>query len=452
MIRCTVMSSAPYQLSITPIVIGGILVATAVPIEFAAYAGWSSTPRFWDFTQNLLLYIPLGIALWREPVWRVGLLATALSIAIEVTQLWGVDRFASAYDVVANALGAVVAASFFHHLAERRRIQGDWMNVTFGRLALAVVVALGILAVWSLPSPPSALAGWDPAYPLLIGNEQTNDRPWNGTIMRLTLAPGAPTGPSVEASGPLGPNHGSTFTSSRRTILLGGPAQTLPRSVSDALAHAVNGSGKLHVAVQMRTDDLTQRGPARIVTFSVDPFHRNFDLGQDGDRLVFRVRTPISGANGQRVRVDSLSVLQSGRNLDVVAAYDGTIARIYADGALVGRSNIAAAGCVIESLCGWAVPSAWAFLGGVFALMALAVLPITTKRGAVIGTLLAGTIPIAVVHFLPQYVLLAGSSRWFPALSLFGAGIVGIAAERSGTTRSVQNEAKPATRSTAKSL
>ncbi len=431
-----IVSRLPYQLSLVPIAVAGILVTTAVPIELGADAGWSSTARLWDLIQNLLLYVPLGIALWHLSLWRVGLLATALSLAIELTQLWGVDRFASAYDVAANAFGAIAASFLFRRVAEQRHIQGNLVSVTAGRLALAVTIALGMLAVWSLPPPSSQLSGWDSSYPLLLGNERTHDRPWNGTITRLMLTSGAVPGPLAKVFGDLG----ATFSSSKSTTLKGGPAQTLPKSVSDALAVAVNASGTFSVAVQMRTDDLSQQGPARIVSFSVDPLHRNFDLGQEGNRLVFRIRNPISGENGQRVRVVSLPVLQPGHDLIVVATYDGMIARIYADGELVGRTNIAAAGCVIEGLCGWAVHSVWAFLGGVCALVALAILPINTTRGAITASLLAGAAPIAVLHFAPQYVLLAGSHGWFPLISLFGAGTVGVAAGTQGRDSAMKGD------------
>ncbi|GIX08127.1 MAG: hypothetical protein KatS3mg115_2530 [Candidatus Poribacteria bacterium] len=45
-------------------------------------------------------------------------------------------------------------------------------------------------------------------------------------------------------------------------------------------------------------DHLENSGPARIVTFSSDPGSRNFTLGQEKNRLIFRLRTPQTGPNG----------------------------------------------------------------------------------------------------------------------------------------------------------
>ncbi len=43
-----------------------------------------------------------------------------------------------------------------------------------------------------------------------------------------------------------------------------------------------------------------QRGPARIVSVSSDSGHRNLTLGQQGDALTIRLRTPSSGYNGEK--------------------------------------------------------------------------------------------------------------------------------------------------------
>lgn len=421
------MQKPAAQLTLIPLAVAGILITTAIPIELGGAAGWSSSLGLWDGIQNLLLYMPLGVALWRQPPGRVALTAGALSLAIEVSQLWGIGRFASPYDVLCNTLGALGAALLCRQLAERRGVRRDRLRVTRGRLVTAVLVAAAILGVWSLPSVSSAPTGWDPAYPVLLGNEVTPDRPWTGEIAWLTLTPVALTPSDLRTSTT---DAGATYATFAPVLLDGGPAQSLPGVVAGGLVRAVTASGQFSVAARIRTDDLTQQGPARIVSFSGDTLHRNFDLGQEKGRLVFRVRTPVSGVNGQRARVVSLPILQPGRYLTVVAAYDGMIARIFVDGTLAGRSNLAAAGCVSGASCGWAVPMLWSILGGVSALVMLTVWPRTRPPVAVALALVAGALPVALMLPMPQYPLLAGSHGWFPALSLFGALTVGIALER----------------------
>ena len=62
-------------------------------------------------------------------------------------------------------------------------------------------------------------------------------------------------------------------------------------------------SHRLEVALRVRPFDLSQTGPARIFTVSQDLWRRNLTLGQEGDRLVLRLRTPSTDADGQPERV-----------------------------------------------------------------------------------------------------------------------------------------------------
>ena len=123
-----------------------------------------------------------------------------------------------------------------------------------------------------------------------------------------------------------------------------------PRQSSRDFARAAMYSNSFTVVTRVATDNIIQDGPARIVSFSTDPFNRNFDLGQEGRQLFFRVRTPVSGANGNRYRTETPPILQAGKETLIVASYDGAVARIYLDGQLCGRSNLAAAGCRIGSM------------------------------------------------------------------------------------------------------
>ena len=70
---------------------------------------------FWvgQVVGNLGLLLPVGllgpIALpWLGRWWRVGLLALAVSAAIETAQLWIPDRSADIDDVILNVLGALL--------------------------------------------------------------------------------------------------------------------------------------------------------------------------------------------------------------------------------------------------------------------------------------------------------------------------------------------------------
>jgi hypothetical protein len=98
------------------------------------------------------------------------------------------------------------------------------------------------------------------------------------------------------------------------------------------IAQAVKASGELSVEVVFRAATRDQSGPARIVTLSRDTGLRDFTIGQEKDRLVLRLRTPSSGANGTNPQVD-IGDVDPGREQHVVVTYrDGEGLIVYADG------------------------------------------------------------------------------------------------------------------------
>ena len=56
---------------------------------------------------------------------------------------------------------------------------------------------------------------------------------------------------------------------------------------------------ELEVQLQVRPLAAEQTGPARIVTLSLDHYHRDFTIGQDEADLILRLRTPATDLNGK---------------------------------------------------------------------------------------------------------------------------------------------------------
>ncbi|MEA2069602.1 MAG: hypothetical protein U9P12_10405, partial [Verrucomicrobiota bacterium] len=75
-----------------------------------------------------------------------------------------------------------------------------------------------------------------------------------------------------------------------------GAALEETRGVSN-LRKSLMASGQMSLEVLLQTDVSGQGGPARIITYSRNAMGRNFTLGQEGNGLVFRLRT--TEANGQ---------------------------------------------------------------------------------------------------------------------------------------------------------
>ena len=61
-----------------------------------------------DFVNNILMYMPLGIALSGSSLLRTFLFGFFLSTSAELLQLGYVDRIPSGVDVVSNTIGALV--------------------------------------------------------------------------------------------------------------------------------------------------------------------------------------------------------------------------------------------------------------------------------------------------------------------------------------------------------
>jgi hypothetical protein len=98
---------------------------------------------------------------------------------------------------------------------------------------------------------------------------------------------------------------------------------------------------QLTLVVWMRPDNLDQSGPARIVTYSQSPANRNFTLGQIGNTLTFRLRTPASGINGVSPALYTGPVLSLDKTSFVAAVYDGRTSRLYVDGKQVAHTDLA---------------------------------------------------------------------------------------------------------------
>ena len=102
-------------------------------------------------------------------------------------------------------------------------------------------------------------------------------------------------------------------------------------AANDALLAACKASNELSIEIIVRTDSLRQSGPARIITFSRDPSNRNFTLGQDGDRLILRLRTPPTGPNGVKPQL-TLCRAPSTEAQHIVVTYQSGVTTCYVNG------------------------------------------------------------------------------------------------------------------------
>jgi hypothetical protein len=102
-----------------------------------------------------------------------------------------------------------------------------------------------------------------------------------------------------------------------------------PKKLSDAF----KGRDELSVEVWCAPVNVTQAGPARIVSFSGGVGGQNFMLGQEGLHFVLRLRTLIAGSLGRPVVLKSTDgSLAANSTVQVVATYARGVERFYING------------------------------------------------------------------------------------------------------------------------
>ena len=252
-----------------------------------------------DFVNNLILYMPLGIALGGTSILRAFLFGLGLSTCAEALQLGYVDRIPSFLDIASNTAGAVIGYVIASLI---RRTGHDPRSVRLYRPVAITAIPLAILGTFMLlhRSPPSDFSNWSSGFHLAAGNELTGDRPWSGTISELAIYPFAMPPSQIsevaDKSSPQWPTTGAVVGPMRPTALMkGGGFRLLSQQEDLSLYQTLVKRSQLTLLVRMQTNNLEQTGPARIVTYSLDPLSRNFTLGQIGNTLTFRLRTPSSG-------------------------------------------------------------------------------------------------------------------------------------------------------------
>jgi hypothetical protein len=178
-------------------------------------------------------------------------------------------------------------------------------------------------------------SNWDSKYRLALANELTRDRPWLGELHRVAIYDSALGRRKIERNFKAGfdETSGSQIalynfqegrgdaikdisdagkplnlrirnTSAVKWLSSGGlrvKAPALISSVDSAskVICAVRKSHEITIEAWIKPANVTQTGPARIVTVSSDPGQRNFTLGQKGGAYEMRFRTTSTSRNGE---------------------------------------------------------------------------------------------------------------------------------------------------------
>ncbi|MGI9508836.1 MAG: hypothetical protein ACR2QJ_05755, partial [Geminicoccaceae bacterium] len=264
-----------------------------------------------SLVQRLIVYVPLGLLTYalialrklRAPFLGTILLVALVGLSVEMLQGFFSKRHAFSFDFLLVLIVGVLAA-----------LSGEILRGLLARRRLALLHllllgnVLGLSAIW-LAHRGSDLTSWDCSYPLVIGNEATADRPWLGRLRGVAiydraLADGQIGALSAGSGGQDGVDRRDLGAALVRPFDDDGELEiarpTLVQAMQDAtgLCEAIKASQAFTIEIEFASLDLDQRGPARILSMSLDPERRNVTLGQDGGRLSLRIRNELNGANG----------------------------------------------------------------------------------------------------------------------------------------------------------
>ncbi|MFZ0590560.1 MAG: VanZ family protein [Bryobacteraceae bacterium] len=345
---------SPLRLGLLPLSIGAIVATTMIPIKLR----WPSLTFLdtsidrSDVTNNILLYLPLGVSLVRAGLPRCIAFAAGLSVLAEALQFGYVSRDPSPVDVASNVTGALVGFVLAWLVWKATGFVLE--SIKIGRLLAALCLTVGAVSVFALAwhRTLADFSNWDSRFPLAVENELTGDKPWRGTIEKLAIYASSLKPSLTEqfaARGPDAPMSGSKDSLPTAIYATsnvpGAPANCAQKLLTPdenvRLFETLRRTGQLTILVWMTPENVTQTGPARIVTSSHDLYRRNFTLGQMGRTLTFRLRTPNTGGNGMDPALYTPPVLSAGRQSFIAVTYDGAVSKIYVEGKLVARANLA---------------------------------------------------------------------------------------------------------------
>ncbi len=110
-------------------------------------------------------------------------------------------------------------------------------------------------------------------------------------------------------------------------------------STQEFFERLVKGKG-LTLELWLKTDDLNQSGPARILSYSIDAGSRNFTIGQSQDNLVVRLRTTETDRNGIKPHLIIEKAFKDRSPHHIVIMYNFSEQIVYIDGEQKVRSEI----------------------------------------------------------------------------------------------------------------
>ena len=336
-----------------------------------------------NYAAHWLLFVPAGWLIWQvftqhglRQSLKWALVTFAIAVISEFSQLLLPERGVSAADFLLDLLGITSGLVLAYSYPQ---IHLPPILIKRTKLAAFLLMLIATTAyLYAIQPVESELSNWDKRYPLLLGNEQSMDRPWQGTLYQLALfnraitADETPAKLPPEALGAIDPLLHYSFSaepqatdqlalnptnSSSPNLTLKNMSDTPARLLPDgglyfpagslvssdtlppALLDSLTKNSQLTISATIRAEQPVSPEMVRIISLSASPYERNFTLGQQGNSLHFRVRTSATGANADRSELRSEPCLEFGKLHQIIASYNGRGSQIYVDGKRCGAQQ-----------------------------------------------------------------------------------------------------------------
>ncbi|MGQ9611416.1 VanZ family protein [Chloroflexus sp.] len=459
-----------------------LIIGMLTLYPFAFTRLWPTNPTFvlmtglshaFDMVLNIVLFIPLGIALrWflagcgvPLPWQRVGVIVLSASgaLGIEVAQLTIPGRTAALLDVVANTSGAAFGAWWLAQpmlpLVERL---GFWINRGV-RMMPAWVVLVGLVfwlaggiwmvAHWQRATLPTT---WSDRYTLQIGAANDGRRFWPGYVGFTALYNRAFTADDVQAvrtpgdaiarqplfaydfselppagngpfARPLVAQGRPTLTESgvsvgyQRWLMSSEPLRGVAAEIARTRAFT------LVAQVAAREPDRTTEG--LIVNFGRGIDGHNISLIQAGADLLVRMRLPLTRVADDRPPLRFADVFPDGQPRLLALSYDGAFARLFVDGQAHPQWYAFGSGEALinrwlpvqtHQIGGWTI----ALAGAICLPLALAGLPWRGERWPLITVAVLGPLLISGAPWLVAAQPLSGGMLVAGMLTIVVSGLI----------------------------
>ncbi|HEY9880858.1 MAG TPA: VanZ family protein [Leptolyngbyaceae cyanobacterium] len=305
------------------------------------------------------------------------LISASWSTTTEALQALVTSRNPNLLDILTDTLGGAAGWLCFYHgrfqlLKYTSAVQRWGREFLRSHLSLPTLatgfISYFLVATVAMMTLPTAtdLSNWDSSFPLLLGNELTGDRPWNGRVEAVHFFDRAISPADIKqlfsgsreplvgsdtllASYELTDQHNnypdqtgqlpelswkgdSSETKQEAGVLLSAAHWLQTPAPATYLNERIKQSAQLTLDVVVRPDSLKQRGPARILSLSKNARQRNLTLGQEGSNLVLRLRTPVTGQNGSNPEMIVPQVFTDSNPRHLVMTYVNSTLRVYVDG------------------------------------------------------------------------------------------------------------------------